>query len=124
MNFRPRPTNPTQKTGTLYRHGDVLISQVVALPAGSQPVKLKQGDGVTLAYGEITGHSHRIQQTNAAQLWVQDKGVQGSEMFLEVTAPSATLVHEEHHAIELPKGVYRVWKQREYRPDAYVYVED
>jgi hypothetical protein len=114
MNFRPRPTTPTQKTGTLYRHGDVLISQVAALPADS-----RKRDGVTLAYGEVTGHSHRIQQTNAAQLWGQ-----GNEMFLEVTASSATLIHEEHQAIELPQGIYRVWRQREYRPDAYVYVED
>jgi hypothetical protein len=113
MTSRPKPT-PTQKTGALYRHGDVLISQVATLPNGAQ-----KRDGVTLAYGEITGHSHRIRQTNAAQLWAQ-----GNEMFLEVTAPSATLIHEEHQAIELPRGIYRVWKQREYRPDAYVYVED
>lgn len=114
MNFRPRPTIPTQKTDALYRHGDVLISQVAVLPTGSQ-----KRDGVTLAYGEITGHSHRIRQTNDAQLWVH-----GNETFLEITGNNAALVHEEHHAIELPRGIYRVWKQREYRPDAYVYVED
>jgi hypothetical protein len=119
MNFRPRPSIPTQKTGSLYRHGDVLISRISVLPNGAHLVSLKQGDGATLAYGEVTGHSHRIQQSNAAQLWAQ-----GNEMFLEVTASSATLIHEEHQAIELPKGVYRVWKQREYRPDAFVDVED
>jgi hypothetical protein len=118
MTSRPK-TTPIPKTGALYRHGDVLISQVATLPNGAQ-----KRDGVTLAYGEITGHSHRIRQTNGAQLWLQDRGAQGNEMFLEVTAPSATLVHEEHQAIELPRGIYRVWKQREYRPDAYVYVED
>jgi hypothetical protein len=98
----------------LYRHGDVLINKIPALPAGVQ----KQ-TGTTLAHGEITGHSHRIQQTQAVQLWVN-----GSELFLEVKAPSATLIHEEHRAIELPQGFYRVWKQREYRPDAYVEVQD
>jgi hypothetical protein len=100
--------------GTLYRHGDVLISRMAALPSGAQ-----KRDGATLAYGEITGHSHRIRQTNAAQLWAH-----GTEMFLEIKEPSATLIHEEHQAIELPQGVYRVWKQREYRPDAFVDVED
>jgi hypothetical protein len=119
MNFSPRPTVTSPVPGTLYRHGDVLIARVVTLPDGVQ-----KREGVTLAYGEITGHSHRIRQTNAAQLWLQDKGVQGSEMFLEITASRATLVHEEHQAIELPRGVYRVWKQREYRPDAFVDVED
>jgi hypothetical protein len=123
MNLRPtnaaNPQLTAPKPGTLYRHGDVLIAYVASLPAGAQLVKPKQGDGATLAYGEITGHSHRIRQADAAQLWAH-----GNEMFLEITQPSATLVHEEHQAIELPKGIYRVWKQREYRPDAYVDVMD
>ncbi|WP_414530924.1 hypothetical protein [Nodularia chucula] len=102
------------QTDMLYRHGDVLIRQISTLPAGIQ-----KRTGATLAHGEITGHSHRIQQSQAVQLWVN-----GSELFLEVKAPSATLIHEEHRAIELPQGFYRVWKQREYRPDAYVEVED
>jgi hypothetical protein len=121
MTMNLRPTTPLQNA--LYRHGDVLISKVVAVPAGAQLVKSTQGD-VTLAYGEVTGHSHRIRQTNDAQLWVQDNGQSGSETFLEITNNSATLIHEEHKAIELPRGVYRVWKQREYRPDAYVDVMD
>ncbi|MBE9198221.1 MULTISPECIES: hypothetical protein [unclassified Nodularia (in: cyanobacteria)] len=98
----------------LYRHGDVLISKIASLP-----VSVQKRTGATLAHGEITGHSHRIQQTEAVQLWVN-----GSDLFLEVKQPSATLIHEEHRAIELPQGFYRVWKQREYRPDAYVEVED
>ncbi|MEH2349717.1 MAG: hypothetical protein V7K55_17305 [Nostoc sp.] len=98
----------------LYRHGDVLIGHIGSLPVGA-----KKRVGASLAHGEVTGHSHRIQQSNAVQLWVH-----GSELFLEVKEPSATLVHEEHRAIELPQGLYRIWKQREYRPDAYVEVID
>ncbi|MBE9049905.1 hypothetical protein IQ243_05695 [Nostocales cyanobacterium LEGE 11386] len=100
--------------GTLYRHGDVLIRRIATLPVGAQ-----KRVGTTLAHGEVTGHSHRIQQSQAAQLWAQ-----GNDLFLEIKEPSATLIHEEHRAIELPQGLYRVWKQREYRPDAYVEVED
>ncbi|QKQ76372.1 hypothetical protein [Nostoc sp. TCL240-02] len=98
----------------LYRHGDVLIRHIASLPVGAQ-----KRVGATLAHGEITGHSHRIQQSDAVQLWTN-----GSDLFLEVKEPSATLVHEEHRAIELPQGLYRVWRQREYRPDAYVEVVD
>lgn len=100
--------------GVLYRHGDVLIQRIATLPGGVQ----QRGDTI-LAHGELTGHSHRIQPEQAVQLWER-----GRELFLEVKQPSATLVHEEHRAIELPQGVYRVWKQREYRPEAYVEVED
>lgn len=108
-------TNPQMsQTGVLYRHGDVLIQRIARLPIGAQ-----QRAGTTLAHGELTGHSHRLEQLERVQLWEQ-----GSNLFLEVKAPSATLVHEEHRAIELAQGVYRVWKQREYRPDAYVEVMD
>lgn len=105
--------NPTP-TNTLYRHGDVLIRRIATLPVGAQ-----KREGATLAHGEVTGHSHRIQQSQAVQLWAN-----GNELFLEIKQPSATLIHEEHRAIELPQGLYRVWKQREYRPNAHIEVED
>jgi hypothetical protein len=106
--------NPTHQPGVLYRHGDVLITRITRLPIAAQT-----REGATLAHGEVTGHSHRLQPADAVQLWAQ-----GNELFLEVKAPSATLIHEEHRAIELPQGVYRIWRQREYRPDAYIEVSD
>jgi len=98
----------------LYRHGDVLVSRVTSLPTGA-----RKREGTILAHGELTGHSHRIQQSHAVQLWTS-----GSELFLEVKGAQASLVHEEHQTIELPQGFYRVWKQREYRPDADIEVMD
>ena len=107
--------NPYQNPiGTLYRHGDVLIKRVANLPLGSQ-----KRPGNILAHGEVTGHSHRIRQAEAMQLWEQN-----NTMFLEVIGEKATLVHEEHRPLELTKGIYQVWRQREYRPDRYVEVED
>jgi hypothetical protein len=98
----------------LYRHGDVLLKVIDTIPNNAQ-----KHQGVILAHGEVTGHSHRVQPSDAVQLWVH-----GNELFLEVKQTGATLVHEEHQAIELRQGLYRVWRQREYRPDAYVEVED
>lgn len=112
--FNNRNRTQTNQAGMLYRHGDVLLRRIASLPIGVQ-----KRVGATLAHGELTGHSHRIQQSDAVQLWVN-----GNELFLEVKEPTATLVHEEHRAIELPQGLYRVWRQREYRPDAYVEVAD
>ncbi|WP_223280189.1 hypothetical protein [Nostoc sp. PA-18-2419] len=109
-----RNNSQAHQAGMLYRHGDVLLRRIASLPINAQ-----KGVGATLAHGELTGHSHRIQQSDAIQLWVN-----GSELYLEVKQPTATLVHEEHRAIELPQGLYRVWRQREYRPDAYVEVAD
>ncbi|MBR8831098.1 MAG: hypothetical protein Cpurp_07835 [Chlorogloea purpurea SAG 13.99] len=110
-----RSDNDHNKTiGTLYRHGDVLIQRIGNLPRG-----LHKRDDAILAHGEVTGHSHRIREPESVQLWQR-----ASDLFLEVKGVSATLVHEEHRAIDLPRGIYHVWKQREYRPDAFVEVED
>jgi hypothetical protein len=98
----------------LYRHGDVLIASVPSLP--NQATKRS---GTILARGEITGHSHRVQEIGAAQLYDFNH-----QTFLEVKASLATLVHEEHKPIELPQGIYRVWMQREYTPAAIVQVRD
>ncbi len=98
----------------LYRHGDVLIEKVRSIPKTAEKQK-----HVTLALGEVTGHSHRIRQANAADLFrTHDK------LFLRIKSKSATLVHEEHAEIELPKGSYRVWRQREYTPQRIITVRD
>ena len=98
----------------LYRHGDVLLASVAVLPAGAIP-----RPGLILAHGEVTGHSHRIREAGAARLFTH-----GPITYLQVTGPKATLVHEEHRPIELSTGVYRVWQQREYTPDAIRTVQD
>ena len=92
--------------GLLYRHGDVLVAAASQLPAGAE----KQAH-LVLAEGEITGHSHRIAERDAAALYQV-----GRDMYLSVVGPSVTLVHQEHGPITLKMGVYRVWRQREYSP--------
>lgn len=92
----------------LYRHGDVLLQQVDALPSAALP-----RPGVTLARGEVTGHSHRFADATKVQLFQY-----GGESYAQVLAGGAELIHEEHHTIALPEGIYRFWMQREYSPEA------
>ncbi|MBX7223566.1 MAG: hypothetical protein K1Y36_26875 [Blastocatellia bacterium] len=90
----------------MWRHGDVLIAATDSIPEGAHPRKV-----AVLAYGELTGHSHRLEVPDSAELW-ESKGT----LYLKVVAASATVVHEEHKPITIPAGVYRVWMQREYTP--------
>jgi hypothetical protein len=92
----------------MWRHGDILIARATAIPEGA-----KCRTTPVLARGELTGHSHRIEETETARLWDYR-----SEMFLEVTAATARVVHQEHKPIALPQGIYRFWFQREYTPQA------
>lgn len=103
----------------LYRQGDVLVAQVDTIPDGLQAVPLDNGR-VILAYGEVTGHAHAVLgdvEFLAADLQELE------ERFLKVEA-GATIVHEEHDTITLPPGNYRVVRQREYAPEAPVWVAD
>lgn len=92
----------------MWRHGDVLIAMVPALPGN-----VKRRHTTVLVHGELTGHSHRLENPEAGELWDA-----GGVLYLRVTAPSVRIVHQEHAPITLPEGTYRVWQQREYSPEA------
>ena len=84
----------------LYRHGDVLIAPVADVPKGAKP-----RDDLVLARGEVTGHAHRVEASGKVELFEHD-----DQLFLRVIGSPAKVVHEEHRAIELQPGVYRVWR--------------
>ena len=72
---------------------------------------VERDDGrIVLAYGEATGHAHAIADADAELIELET-----GERFL-VTARGVSLRHEEHAAVELPPGSYRVVRQREYAP--------
>jgi len=100
--------------GKQFRHGDVLIEEVSALPKGRE--KLQH---TILAHGEMTGHCHRIRESQEADLYNSPSGV-----YLHVRGAAVSVVHEEHAPIALPAGIYKVWRQREYSPKEIRVVRD
>lgn len=92
----------------MWRQGDVLIESVAALPGGLLPQKK-----LVLASSDSTGHAHRIRSRTGVKLYAQPSYF-SSEQFLEITVASAEVVHPEHGTITLAKGLYRVWRQREF----------
>ncbi|MGF1452794.1 MAG: hypothetical protein ACFB21_12050 [Opitutales bacterium] len=85
-----------------YRQGDVLIYQVGEL----KRAKRVQGEAL-LAFGEATGHRHRIAGELGGEFlaFTAEDGTEVTE--LEVRE-AVQLVHEEHAAITIPPGQYRV----------------
>lgn len=84
---------------TIYRQGDLLLIQST-LPEGA----VKQKTHIILR-GEATGHSHALV---GGDIFEKDH-----VMYLVVKG-SGKVVHQEHDAIPLSKGVYAVRRQREY----------
>lgn len=101
----------------MYRQGDVLLMQVDELPKAAEESSA-DGDRIVLAYGEVTGHAHAVATTGARIFADRDT------RFLHVLEGGASLVHEEHAAIPLEPGYYRIVHQREYVPNSSRFVAD
>jgi hypothetical protein len=102
-----------------FRQGDVLLVEVARGPSDARPVQREAGR-LVLAHGEVTGHAHVIAAA-AAELVTPE---QADELYLLVYGDDIVLEHEEHDAIPLPPGHYRVIRQREYTPESVRFVAD
>jgi hypothetical protein len=102
-------SDPDAASTRQYRHGDLLIEAVEAIPADA-----KCKPGLVLAEGEATGHAHRLRTDDPADAKLFE-GKDGT-LYLTVRAPELPLVHEEHDTIVLPHGDYIVTRQRQYDP--------
>lgn len=95
-----------------YRHGDVIIVPTSEVARGE-----KQKEPV-LAYGEVTGHSHKFTEGEIEIFKYNEK------MYLKVISPFALLRHEEHKEIKLPNGDYEVFIQQEWKENGWTKVID
>ena len=89
-----------------HRQGDVLVSPAV-IPANAKRIKLT--DRLILAYGEVTGHTHRIEDLEGAEAYELEDGRVMIRLGKEVP-----LLHEEHiHPRPLHTGDFEVILQCE-----------
>ena len=89
-----------------YQQGDVLMHAMDGIPKGAVEIGPSEHKGV-LAEGEVTGHFHRVAEP------IQMFRAESGDIFMK--APQRIKVtHEEHHTIEVPKGVYKIDQVQEY----------
>lgn len=93
----------------IYRHGDVLLTQIDAIPKGA-----KKSASKTLALGEVTGHHHSF-TSGTVQLYEPTTAKDGVK-FVKVESKSASLTHQEHLKLDIPQGQYKMSIEREYNP--------
>lgn len=104
------------------RQGDVSLRPVSGLPKGAKKEKDK-----TLAYGEVTGHSHRFADTSLVETFKAQDGLR----YLKIKSPIPIkdLLHEEHTKwqrfvlatstweptnVKILPGIYEIKIEREY----------
>ncbi len=85
----------------MFQQGDVVLMKVLE-------IKGKKLNHLTLARGEATGHHHTITEGDA-ELYEDEE-----TMFLKIISEKATLTHQEHKKIVLPKGDYKIGIVREF----------
>lgn len=99
------------------RQGDVWVESVDSIPESAEPIPATEP--VILAYGERTGHAHRLNPADRNRVHAFRAG---RDLYLEVleakgrTGKSVRVSHEEHAAFDLPPGKYVSWIQCEYEP--------
>ncbi|MBM9617377.1 hypothetical protein [Streptomyces zhihengii] len=108
----------------MYRQGDILIVPVAdaEVPArlAEEAGEPRDGRGrLVLALGEVTGHAHAVPGPGRL---VREGGEFGPQLLH--LPQGGRVVHEEHAVIPLPKGWFRVVRQREYVPGAVRVVAD
>lgn len=89
-----------------YRHGDVVITQIDALPENLKRIEIKP-----LAFGEVTGHSHGIEVAQKPNLEMFED--ETGRLYFKLSG-QGHVVHEEHKTITLEPGIYTTRIIREY----------
>ena len=118
------------KKQAVYRQGDVLIESISEIPTTA--IKQNPARKIILAHGEVTGHHHSLQVAfDSADWWKQGEIAPtlekprafAGEIFMDLPE-GCVVTHQEHSEIRLPRGKYRVSRQREYSPEAVRNVAD
>lgn len=81
--------------------GDVFLCKIAEIPNGAKEIKQRP-----LAYGEVTGHSHKVEE--AITMYEQD-----GTLYLK-TDRDVSLKHEEHKPVTIAPGNWRVGIVQEY----------
>jgi hypothetical protein len=92
------------------RQGDIFFKTVSSIPE-----RTKKHTSNILAYGEVTGHSHKIISPSISEMdsVVDEKG----DIYVRSMHSQITIGHDEHDQIILPQGEWIcVSRQREYDP--------
>jgi len=102
---------------TMYAQGDILIERVrrKRLKSWSDEIPAEPDGTIVLERGEFSGHRHAVHgDARFVREYPLGRLVTNYVGHLHVTGDGVVLRHEEHDPIPLPKGIYRVHRQREF----------
>lgn len=94
--------------GDTFRQGDVYITLIEAVPAGSQILKAVPKQ---LAPGKTQGSRHCLKSTRGVKAYALKEPNAYDGPVIELTKPNV-ITHPEHGDVSLPCGIYAISFQR------------
>ena len=133
--FKSKKLNTRLKrtTTVMYRHGDLLIQKINAMPPSAFPIPKQKTHnfptGSTLAEGEISGHKHQLigdgqvfvgmhyinRPRHPTTAFLTHSINDVKELYFKANS-DLEIIHEEHKTLKIPQGVYKVTKERQFDP--------
>ena len=103
----------------IFAHGDLLIERVPDVAPSGTVEENADGAELVLAEGEATGHRHAIRERVTKfrdDSLARDIPAGLYLGHVRVGSAYARVTHDEHAPLTLPRGTYRVRRQRELGP--------
>jgi hypothetical protein len=103
----------------IFAQGDLLIERVPDISPSGTIEENAEGTALVLAEGEESGHRHAIRER--VTMFHDDRLARDIPEGLyighvQVGSAYARVTHEEHAPLTLPRGTYRIRRQRELGP--------
>jgi hypothetical protein len=103
----------------IFAQGDLLIERVPDVSPSGTIEENAEGAALVLLEGEFTGHAHAVRDRVTKfrdERLARDIPAGLYIGHVQVTTAYARVTHEEHAPLTLPRGTYRVRRQRELGP--------
>jgi hypothetical protein len=103
----------------IFAQGDLLLERVADVAPSGTIDENVEGAALVLAEGEMTGHRHAVCERVTMfrdDMLARDIPADLYIGHLQVASAYARVTHDEHAPITLPRGTYRVRRQRELGP--------
>lgn len=112
-------------TQTLYRQGDIMLQRIEPedaavdydLDEGSEIAR--ENGKLVIALGEVTGHSHVVEMPAVKMIAAPNRNDKQKQKELDrflISEQPFAMTHDEHAAVHVPAGLYRIVRQQEYAP--------
>lgn len=106
----PNTSITTTNKQRMYLHGECVILEIYELPRNRK--KCNAADSIVISDSETAGNEHRILAENGIKFYKNRKGI----IFMKNEVPATVYCKNDkrHESMNIPEGVWKIYKAVEY----------